>query len=48
VGLGIDFTQMTTDRPLELSLFDLLQARAHRGRQTVRRRSSGRRRRASA
>jgi uncharacterized protein (DUF58 family) len=47
-GMGIDFTQMTTDRPLEMSLFDLLQARAHRGRQTVRRRGGGRRRRTSA
>ena len=38
VGLGIDFTQLTTDRPLELALFDLLQARLRRGRRTARRR----------
>jgi uncharacterized protein (DUF58 family) len=48
IGLGIDFTQMTTDRPLELSLFDLLQARLRRGRKTARRRQQARRRRASA
>jgi hypothetical protein len=47
VGLGIDFTQLTIDRPLELALFDLLQARQRRGRRPVRRRPS-RRRRASA
>jgi hypothetical protein len=44
VGLGIDLTQMTTDRPLELALFDLLQARLRRGRRTARRRPNRRRR----
>ena len=48
IGLGIDFAQMTTDRPLELSLFDLLQARLRRGRKTARRRGQSRRRRVSA
>ncbi len=32
VGAGADFEQVTTDRPLELVLFDLLRARAKRGR----------------
>ena len=32
VGAGADFEQVTTDRPLELVLFDLLRARARRGR----------------
>ncbi len=32
VGVGADFEQVTTDRPLELVLFDLLRARARRGR----------------
>jgi uncharacterized protein (DUF58 family) len=36
VDLGIDFTQLTIDRPLELTLFDLLQARLRRGRRQVR------------
>jgi uncharacterized protein (DUF58 family) len=44
IGLGIDFAQMTTDRPLELALFDLLQARLRRGRRSARRRQSQRRR----
>jgi uncharacterized protein (DUF58 family) len=43
--LGIDFAQLTTDRPLELALFDLLHARMRRGRRTMRR--VARRRRAS-
>lgn len=34
--LGIDFCPMTTDRPLELSLFDFLHARLRRGRQIAR------------
>jgi uncharacterized protein (DUF58 family) len=34
--LGIDFNQMTTDRPLELALFDFLHARQRRGRQIAR------------
>jgi uncharacterized protein (DUF58 family) len=34
--LGIDFVPVTTDRPLELVLFDLLRARMRRGRRTVR------------
>jgi uncharacterized protein (DUF58 family) len=32
VGVGADFEQITTDRPLELVLFDLLRARGRRGR----------------
>jgi uncharacterized protein (DUF58 family) len=32
IGAGADFEQITTDRPLELVLFDLLRARARRGR----------------
>jgi uncharacterized protein (DUF58 family) len=36
--LGIDFCQMTTDRPLELALFDFLHARQRRGRQAARHR----------
>jgi uncharacterized protein (DUF58 family) len=36
VDLGIDFAQFTIDRPLELALFDLLQARLRRGRRHVR------------
>jgi uncharacterized protein (DUF58 family) len=35
--LGIDLAQLTIDRPLELALFDLLQARLRRGRRAVRR-----------
>jgi uncharacterized protein (DUF58 family) len=37
--LGIDFYGLATDRPLELALFDFLNSRLRRGRQTVRRRS---------
>jgi uncharacterized protein (DUF58 family) len=37
VDLGIDLSQLTIDRPLELALFDLLQARLRRGRRPVRR-----------
>ncbi len=44
-NLGIDFAQLTTDRPLELALFDLLHARMRRGRRPLRR--VARRRRAS-
>jgi uncharacterized protein (DUF58 family) len=36
--LGIDFCQMTTDRPLELTLFDFLHARRRRGKQIARHR----------
>ncbi|HEV3021130.1 MAG TPA: DUF58 domain-containing protein, partial [Pirellulales bacterium] len=36
--LGIDLRRLTTDRPLELALFDFLNTRVRRGRQTVRRR----------
>lgn len=36
--LGIDHFSLTTDRPLELALFDFLHARLRRGRQTLRRR----------
>jgi hypothetical protein len=45
IDLGIDFAQLTTDRPLELALFDLLQARLRRGRRQVR--HAPRRRRAA-
>jgi hypothetical protein len=34
--LGIDLYDLTTDRPLELALFDLLHARLRRGRQVSR------------
>jgi uncharacterized protein (DUF58 family) len=40
--LGIDYFQITTDRPLELALFDLLNARLRRGRHTMRRREPAR------
>jgi uncharacterized protein (DUF58 family) len=45
IDLGVDFAQLTIDRPLELSLFDLLQARSRRGRRHVR--HAPRRRRAA-
>jgi uncharacterized protein (DUF58 family) len=45
VDLGIDFAQLPIDRPLELALFDLLQARLRRGRRHVR--HAPRRRRAA-
>jgi uncharacterized protein (DUF58 family) len=45
-NLGIDLAQLTTDRPLELALFDLLHARMRRGRRPLRR--VARRRRATA
>jgi uncharacterized protein (DUF58 family) len=35
-NLGIDFHQLTTDRPLEYSLFDYLHSRQRRGRQVMR------------
>lgn len=38
-GLGIDLCEFTTDRPLELALFDFIQARLKRGRTVVRRQS---------
>ena len=34
--LGVDYFQIRTDQPLEVALFDLLQARAHRGRSVKR------------
>lgn len=37
VDVGIDYEQITTDRPLELVLFDLLKARMRRGRRPGRR-----------
>jgi uncharacterized protein (DUF58 family) len=37
VDLGIDYQTITTDRPLELVLFDLLRARMRRGRRPGRR-----------
>ncbi len=36
-NLGIDYYHFTTDRPLELALFDFLSARMRRGRQILRR-----------
>jgi uncharacterized protein (DUF58 family) len=41
--LGIDLVDLTSDRPLELALFDLLNSRLKRGRQVSRRQSSARR-----
>lgn len=38
--LGIDFYQITIDRPLELVLFDFLNARQHRGKIVSRRRAA--------
>lgn len=38
---GIELSVMTTDQPLELALFDLLRARANRGRQVARRTPAG-------
>ncbi len=35
--LGIDLYEMTTDRPLELALYDFLSVRLHRGKQIARR-----------
>ncbi len=35
-GLGIDLTEFTTDRPLELALYDFIQARLRRGRTIAR------------
>ena len=42
VDLGIEFEQITTDRPLELVLFDLLKARMRRGRRPGHRTSANR------
>ena len=42
-SLGIECVEMTTDRPLELALFDFISARGRRGRQTTRRSSVSRR-----
>ena len=39
-GLGIDVYQLTTDQPLDLALFDLLNSRMRRGRQVSRRQQS--------
>lgn len=41
-GLGIDFYSLTTDRPLELSLFDFVHSRQRRGKLRTQRRSPGR------
>jgi uncharacterized protein (DUF58 family) len=43
VNLGTDLAELTTDRPLELALFDLLQARMRRSRRPLRRVSRRRR-----
>ena len=45
VDLGIEFQSITTDRPLELVLFDLLKARMRRGRRPGRRTAPRTRRR---
>jgi uncharacterized protein (DUF58 family) len=37
LDLGVDFTRLTTDQPLELALFDLLHLRERRGRRIARR-----------
>jgi uncharacterized protein (DUF58 family) len=42
VDLGIEYEQITTDRPIELVLFDLLKARMRRGRRPGHRTSSHR------
>lgn len=42
VDLGIEYEVVTTDRPLELVLFDLLKARMRRGRRPGHRTASGR------
>lgn len=41
--LGIDYYVLSTDRPLELALFDFLNSRLRRGRQVARRNEAGRR-----
>jgi len=41
-NLGIDYYQFTTDRPLELALFDFMNSRMRRGRQLRRRGFTGR------
>src|SRR5262249_31847281 len=42
VDMGIEYESITTDRPLELVLFDLLKARMRRGRRPGRRTAPGR------
>jgi uncharacterized protein (DUF58 family) len=42
VDLGVEYESITTDRPLELVLFDLLKARMRRGRRPGRRTAPGR------
>jgi uncharacterized protein (DUF58 family) len=46
LDLGVEFARFTTDQPLELALFDLLNVRERRGRRTARR--TGQPRRATA
>ena len=41
VDLGVEFSSMTTDRPLELVIFDLLKSRERRGRASGRRSAVG-------
>ena len=43
LDFGIEFAQLTIDRPLELALFDLLQVRSRRSRRRVRRAAPRRR-----
>jgi uncharacterized protein (DUF58 family) len=45
LDLGVDFTRLATDQPLEIALFDLLNLRERRGRRIARR--AGRARRAA-
>jgi hypothetical protein len=41
--LGLDYYDLTTDRPLDLALFDLMNSRMRRGRRFARRRNVPRR-----
>ncbi len=41
-NLGIDYYELTTDQPLEMTLFDFMNARMRRGRQVARRQQAGR------
>ncbi len=41
-NLGIDFYELTTDQPLEMALFDFMNARMRRGRQVARRQQTSR------
>jgi hypothetical protein len=43
LDLGVDFSRLTTEQPLELALFDLLHVRERRGRRLARRTGNSRR-----